>query len=804
MGHLKHWLVLLLALYVRTVKAFQYSDLQALNASCLPKDSCALDKNSRLTFPLNWKERNCMCDSLCAYYGDCCLDAPSYNREEQRTGVKSQTCVILRNYGGVYMKRSCAADWNFDDKVVENLCKSAVPDTGYDRPDPLVSMPVTSLDTRLTYANYYCALCNHESENLTPWKPRIECPTLINADLKEKMDFAEVYQSLTYSNDSWVLPANESGTEKFHTCFIDPFIPDAIVDDVRLCKETVSTCPSDYKNDEVKELCDSYTAILYHGMDIYRNYHCALCNNESSDSLSCYSRQYIRFNFRDEFNPAAFSILFDFEDGNGNSRVGFKCDETQVWDPFFKKCRQVKCARKGSSYRNGRCLSVEEPSQATNVDKGANSTEMNKENDRFIYIISPNNSIRSNATHNSQNIIVFPDEIVPITTDLFPSTTEGSLKQSLNCNRILLPFGEFEFRDNSTVYVSKYDRLLSDDEFETHKDGILVCLTVTESQKFSSVMGWISLTGLCVSIVCLLLHLIAFVLVSEMHNLSGRNLASLSLCLVGAYICFILAVFGEEGKLECVILGCAMYYFFLASFCWMNVMAYDIWKTLREATNEFKLSAGKQWMRSLAYSAYAWVCPGLALTLVCVVDAVEWPGYPDSYLPRIGDRLCWFGERKALLVFFAAPLMLIMVINVIFFILSAHMIASTTLSTAKFSTQRQHQSLFKLYMRLALLMGLTWIVGILAGYIQQEVLWYIFIALNTFQGAFIFAAFTCKKRTMSLLGCSRALRRASPRTIMDASRRNLSARHSSESNASRSSDAQLSPHAETSSTSIEL
>ncbi|KAF2350610.1 GPCR family 2 secretin-like, partial [Trinorchestia longiramus] len=153
----------------------------------------------------------------------------------------------------------------------------------------------------------------------------------------------------------------------------------------------------------------------------------------------------------------------------------------------------------------------------------------------------------------------------------------------------------------------------------------------------------------------------------------------------------------------------------------------------------------------VAYSIYAWASPALALTVVLVIDRVEWAGFPPSYLPRMGERLCWFGQRKALLVFFAAPLMLIMVINVVFFVLSAHMIANTTRSTAKYSSQRKHHSLVKLYMRLALLMGLSWIVGILAGYLQHEVLWYIFIFLNAFQGAFIFGAFTCKKKVLSLL-----------------------------------------------------
>ena len=43
-------------------------------------------------------------------------------------------------------------------------------------------------------------------------------------------------------------------------------------------------------------------------------------------------------------------------------------------------------------------------------------------------------------------------------------------------------------------------------------------------------------------------------------------------------------------------------------------------------------------------------------------------------------------------------------------------------------------------------MGLTWITGLAAGFVDLEPVWYVFVGLNTLQGLFIFVAFTCNKK----------------------------------------------------------
>lgn len=59
---------------------------------------------------------------------------------------------------------------------------------------------------------------------------------------------------------------------------------------------------------------------------------------------------------------------------------------------------------------------------------------------------------------------------------------------------------------------------------------------------------------------------------------------------------------------------------------------------------------------------------------------------------------------------------------------------------------------YRLYCRLSTIMGLTWLTGIMASVVDQsEILWYLFVVLNTLQGLFIFIAFGCKRSKLANL-----------------------------------------------------
>lgn len=59
---------------------------------------------------------------------------------------------------------------------------------------------------------------------------------------------------------------------------------------------------------------------------------------------------------------------------------------------------------------------------------------------------------------------------------------------------------------------------------------------------------------------------------------------------------------------------------------------------------------------------------------------------------------------------------------------------------------------YRLYCRLSTITGITWLVGLLASLVDHsDLLWYLFVVLNTLQGLFIFIAFGCKRSKLANL-----------------------------------------------------
>lgn len=252
--------------------------------------------------------------------------------------------------------------------------------------------------------------------------------------------------------------------------------------------------------------------------------------------------------------------------------------------------------------------------------------------------------------------------------------------------------------------------------------------------------------NLTVSLAGIAIHFAVFILVPSMRNLPGKMLTSLCFALNGAYISFIVMRLGNG---NCNITSGVMHYCFLASFFWMNSMAFDICWTFWKATSTMRVAKGSQWRKFAIYSAYSWLMP---IPFVVAPDlALDPPGELHSLersgvTLREGVLICSIGTSKALLLCLVIPVTVIMVVNVALSILSASII----IRNAHHNGLGFHGSSFrynmKLCCRLSLFVGITWILGIFAHFYNIKTLQYIFSLLNSLQGFLLFVAFTCTKK----------------------------------------------------------
>ena len=728
-----------------------YSVIEQTGFFCEGRDSCNAFKPNEddvrgfFSADNDWKRQNCFCDDLCAMYGDCCIDAPSYNRQEQAKNHLNFGCVELKQYDDIYMRQKCPDDWT--NPEIRDKCQDV------SQKDPFGAMPVTSNKTGVTYRNYFCAVCNRDSSTFQFWKPRLECVSLAGYANRFKNTSADVLAKHLRFNEaagSWGLYIERGGINVFHECTIDPVVPEGIK--IRPCtgKNMITSCPEGYAgNATTKELCESYTALVFEPTTSYRNVHCAICNNATLSRIIClnlgpFGRNY----FKPHFNNRAFSLLFDIG-GNLDDKVGFvgtSCEEGQLYDPFFRKCRNVVCGSEDLLFKDGKCIDPAAPTapSTTTISTTESSTV----------------STKTTTTQTTTKDALDSTTLSTTTVAYEETTTATDTKEEKfrDCPKFELQPGEFNVLNETTVFVEQYGALLLEGDYVLQEDGVLVICALPHGAldglaKFDANMGQVTLICLGVSIICLTAHILVAAVVPELQNLSGKNLTSLSVALLGGYVSFIALMFVDKtsiGEANCVVLAVIMYFFFMSSFFWMMVIAFDVCRTLRLASTQLRLATGKQWKKFGLYSLIGWVAPLTLTTAVVVIEHLK-DSVPEDYRPGFGDSgLCWFSNKKALLVYFAVPFAKVMMANIFLFVYSACVVYGAAKNTAKLTTCTPKTN-FYLYLRLAVIMGLTWIIGLVAGFVDVQGVWYAFVAFNTLQGMMIFISFTCTKKVYKTL-----------------------------------------------------
>lgn len=324
----------------------------------------------------------------------------------------------------------------------------------------------------------------------------------------------------------------------------------------------------------------------------------------------------------------------------------------------------------------------------------------------------------------------------------------------LSCIKIKILSIYFEILKNRTAYIPAYKNftknkgLYDPGNYYLDNDGIYICVPNITKVKDESeeihqdkILDYITFIGLILSLFFLFLHFLAFLIVPEMKNLPGKNLASFAFSTFFAHLLFLVGRSKFSGTQICHPVGLIMYYFMMTSFFWMNAISFNIFRSFREATNKLRLpEISAQRRRFLCYSVYSWLTPAMFLCLVVISDETSWfPKHLRSGF-NTNSSICWFKHGFPIFVFYFAPFAVLMVANVIFFIASAFLIFSNSMKYN--GNNRGLKWKFVLYLKLTIIMGLVWVIGVIASLVKIDPLWYIFVILVTLQGFFIFLAFT--------------------------------------------------------------
>ncbi|XP_045406776.1 adhesion G protein-coupled receptor E5 isoform X4 [Lemur catta] len=237
-------------------------------------------------------------------------------------------------------------------------------------------------------------------------------------------------------------------------------------------------------------------------------------------------------------------------------------------------------------------------------------------------------------------------------------------------------------------------------------------------------LALITKVGLALSLVCLLLCILTFLLVRPIQG--SRTTIHLHLCIclfVGSAI-FLAGIENQSDQvgLRCRLVAGLLHYCFLAAFCWMSLEGLELYFLVVRVFQGQGLRT--RWLCLIGY--------GVPLLIVAISAA----SYSEGY-GRTG--FCWLSFNRGFLWSFLGPVIFIILCNAVVFVTTVWKLAQKfseinpdmkKLKKARVLTVTAIAQLF--------LLGCTWVFGLFLFSPHNWVLSYVFTILNCLQGLFLY------------------------------------------------------------------
>ncbi len=294
--------------------------------------------------------------------------------------------------------------------------------------------------------------------------------------------------------------------------------------------------------------------------------------------------------------------------------------------------------------------------------------------------------------------------------------------------------------ENNATYGNITGNLLAKTEILSNHT--IVCYYNTQTDKSDPgnvVLGTITFWCIIFSILCLAVRICLQCEVPHFKSGPGKMQFFLTIALLFAFSAWLVGSYLEDHKIPCKVLAILRHYAFLAAFAWMTNIAIDTWRLFRPHAQ--LLNPDSTSTPLLQYHIIGWIGPFLLTGLVLILDYVE---IPQSFKPYFGQPLCWM-LGKALLYYFFIPTGLLLFTNLILFILTSRALRISFRQSG--AVIQNDTNNFQVYVKLFILMGITWSLGFVVAFTDSDIIEYIFAIVNSLQGVFIFIAFVCTKRT---------------------------------------------------------
>ncbi|XP_017770684.1 PREDICTED: G-protein coupled receptor Mth2-like isoform X3 [Nicrophorus vespilloides] len=266
--------------------------------------------------------------------------------------------------------------------------------------------------------------------------------------------------------------------------------------------------------------------------------------------------------------------------------------------------------------------------------------------------------------------------------------------------------------------------------------------------------------GMIISMPFLILTFIVYLLLPE-RNLHAKCLMCYVLSLALAYFFLVFIQFNNSlSPATCAAFAAFCHYFFMSSFCWMNISCVDIFWTFSGKRGFGLSNKSAERKRFLIYCLYTYLFPLCLIGIIFILNQGEKKTW---FHPQFGHGQCFLGKGYPHLLYFYGPMGIMLIFNVILFTLTALKIRQINRDTAmlkrpenKMHYDRDRQT-FQLYMKLLLALGINWTMEFISWLVNWTLndtykeIWYVTDFCNAIYGVIIFIIFVCKKSIWIML-----------------------------------------------------
>ncbi|CAH2273601.1 adhesion G -coupled receptor E3-like [Pelobates cultripes] len=254
---------------------------------------------------------------------------------------------------------------------------------------------------------------------------------------------------------------------------------------------------------------------------------------------------------------------------------------------------------------------------------------------------------------------------------------------------------------------------------------VLTLFHEEENIQNSHILTWITRIGLAVSIFCLMLSFLTFVLCRTLKSAHSSVLSALIGCLFLAQLLFLLGIGQTGNRVLCGIIAGGLHFLFLCAFSWMSLESILLFLTVRNLQAMNYLSSRRSHFPLLCAFGF-----GIPVIIVTITASLR----PTQYGP---STICWLSFK--IIWSFLGPILVHIVVNTVLLIFTLHLLRVKLSSlNANVSTLKDKRLLVFKSLAQVFILGCTWFLGYFQFGSGAIVMSYLFTIFNSLQGAFIF------------------------------------------------------------------